>query len=48
MLEQARDEKLEVNIPDMKEQTMTDRFQAALGATFLNEGAFVAVPKPSG
>ncbi|KAG2697388.1 hypothetical protein I3843_07G102200 [Carya illinoinensis] len=47
--DEARDQKLEVNIPDMKRQTMTDRFQAALGATFLNEeGALVAVPKPSG
>ncbi|XP_035551365.1 uncharacterized protein LOC109002257 isoform X3 [Juglans regia] len=47
--DKARDQKLEVNIPDMKGQTMTDRFQAALGATFLNEeGALVAVPKPSG
>ncbi|XP_041016799.1 uncharacterized protein LOC121259318 isoform X3 [Juglans microcarpa x Juglans regia] len=47
--DKARDQKLEVNIPDMKGQTMTDRFQAALGAAFLNEeGALVAVPKPSG
>lgn len=49
MLKQATDQKLKVTIPEMKRQTMADRFQETLGATFLNdEGALVAVPKSSG
>lgn len=49
MLKQATDQKLKVKIPEMKGQTMADRFQETLGATFLNdEGALVAVPKSSG
>lgn len=49
MLKQATDQKLKVTIPEMKGQTMADRFQETLGATFLNdEGALVAVPKSSG
>ncbi|XP_059438934.1 uncharacterized protein LOC132171589 isoform X2 [Corylus avellana] len=49
MLKQAKDQKLKVTIPEMKGQTMADRFQEAVGATFLNnEVAIVAVPKPSG
>ena len=49
MLKQAKDQKIKVAIPEMKGQTMADRFQETLGATFLNdEGALVAVPKSSG
>jgi hypothetical protein len=49
MLKQAKDQKLKVTVPEMKGQTMADRFQEAVGATFLNnEVAIVAVPKPSG
>ncbi|KAK4559159.1 hypothetical protein RGQ29_008421 [Quercus rubra] len=47
--DKATDQKLKVKIPEMKGQTMADRFQETLGATFLNdEGALVAVPKSSG
>ncbi|KAM4086621.1 hypothetical protein ACJW30_10G116300 [Castanea mollissima] len=47
--DKATDQKLKVTIPEMKGQTMADRFQETLGATFLNdEGALVAVPKSSG
>ncbi|XP_062178319.1 uncharacterized protein LOC133883119 isoform X2 [Alnus glutinosa] len=47
--DEAKDQKLKVTTPEMKGQTMADRFQEAVGATFLNnEGAIVAVPKPSG
>ncbi|KAK7843256.1 hypothetical protein CFP56_012772 [Quercus suber] len=47
--DKATDQKLKVAIPEMKRQTMADRFQETLGATFLNdEGALVAVPKSSG
>lgn len=49
MLKQAKDQKIKVAIPEMKGQTMADRFQETLGATFLNDdGALVSVPKPSG
>ncbi|KAK9983793.1 hypothetical protein SO802_033318 [Lithocarpus litseifolius] len=47
--DKATDQKLKVTVPEMKRQTMADRFQETLGATFLNdEGALVAVPKSSG
>jgi hypothetical protein len=49
MLKQAKDQKLKVTVPEMRGQTMADRFQEAVGATSLNnEVAIVAVPKPSG
>ncbi|KAB1203065.1 hypothetical protein CJ030_MR8G005547 [Morella rubra] len=47
--DKAKDQKLKVTILEMKRQTMTDRFQEAFGATFLNEeGALVSLPKSSG
>ena len=46
MLKQTDCQNLELAIPEMKKQTISDKFQEALGATSLSdEGAFIARPK---
>ena len=48
MLKQVNYQNLKLAVPEMKKQTIADRFQEALSAASSDEPMLVAVPRSSG